>query len=95
METLPLEQRSILEQHFRSKRPLSKIAADKGVKPSQHRTFVRDFRRLLATLGKRLRALGMTEMPRWSPEVSGTALGGESEAEQAEATKEPQCPFAT
>jgi DNA-directed RNA polymerase specialized sigma24 family protein len=90
MKTLPLEQRWILERHFRAKQPLAKIAAHKGVKPPQYRTFVRDFRRLLATLEKHLRALGMTEMPEWSPDISGSALGGESSVAQAEAAKEPQ-----
>jgi DNA-directed RNA polymerase specialized sigma24 family protein len=77
LEGLTPQERWILEQHFRAKQPLTTIAAELGVKPSQYRTFVRDFHRLLGTLGGRLRTLGMKEMPAWWPEVSGTALGRE------------------
>jgi DNA-directed RNA polymerase specialized sigma24 family protein len=77
IETLTPEERWILEQHFRAKHPLTQIAAELGVTPSQYRTFMRDFHRLLGRLGRRLRTLGMKEMPPWWPEVSGTALGRE------------------
>ena len=75
--SLTPRERSILEESFRKEKPLTMIAAELGVAKPQYRTFVRDYDRLLVTLGRRLHALGMTGMPVWLPDVSGAPLGSE------------------
>jgi DNA-directed RNA polymerase specialized sigma24 family protein len=69
-------QRTLLDLHFALRKPLTTIAAEMGVPAPQHRTFFRRFHQLISEVGVRLRELGMIELPPWSSELSGTALGG-------------------
>ncbi len=68
-------QRTVLHQHFAERKPLTEIAAQMGVPAPRYSTFVRRFHELIAAVGVRLRELGMIELPPWSSELSGTALG--------------------
>jgi DNA-directed RNA polymerase specialized sigma24 family protein len=75
---LTSEERELLTLHFSQHTPLKHIAAARGLEgDGPYRAFVRRFERLLSTLGKRLAALGVTEMPPWLSEVSGSVLGSE------------------
>jgi DNA-directed RNA polymerase specialized sigma subunit len=68
-------QRTLLELHFARRKPLTKIAAEMAIKTVHRRTFYRHFHQLISEVGVRLRELGMIELPPWSSELSGTALG--------------------
>jgi DNA-directed RNA polymerase specialized sigma subunit len=68
-------QRNVLALRFTKRKSLREIATQMGVPPPRYSTFVRRFHDLIAAVGVCLRELGMIDLPPWSSDLSGTALG--------------------